>query len=103
ARGTADAYYTSSREPWAERLSGTLGADPGWDPLAEAIARAHARGIQVHAWINTFPAWSGLTAPAESAIRHPLLAHPEWLCADRDGTPMPPVASEYQFFSPGNA
>jgi uncharacterized lipoprotein YddW (UPF0748 family) len=101
-RGTADAYYASTLEPWAQRLSGTLGTDPGWDPLGEMITRAHARGIQVHAWLNTFPAWTGLTPPSESAIRHPLLAHPEWLCADEGGTPMGPRAMDYQFFSPGN-
>ena len=101
-RGRADAYYASTLEPWAARLSGTLGRDPGWDPLAEAVARAHARGLQVHAWLNTFPAWSGATAPTESMPRHPLLAHPEWLCADDAGTPMPLGASGYQFFSPGN-
>lgn len=101
-RGNADAYYASSLEPWAKRLSGTLGQDPGWDPLAEMITRAHAKGLQVHAWMNTFPAWSGTELPTESTIRHPLLAHPEWLCADQNGTPMAPAASDYQFFSPGN-
>lgn len=102
-RGTADAYYVSSREPWASRLSGTLGEDPGWDPLAEVVRIAHGRGMVVHAWINTFPAWSGTTPPSDSATRHPLLAHPEWLCADEAGVPMPPQSSGYQFFSPGNA
>lgn len=102
-RGTADAYYNSSKEPWASRLSGSLGEDPGWDPLAEVVRIAHARGMVVHAWINTFPAWSGTTPPSESATRHPLLAHPDWLCADENGVPMAPQSSGYQFFSPGNA
>jgi uncharacterized lipoprotein YddW (UPF0748 family) len=101
-RGTADAYYASTHEPWAARLSGTLGSDPGWDPLGEMIARAHEQGLQVHAWLNTFPAWTGLTPPAESSPRHPLLEHPEWLCADATGAPMPAVDGDYQFFSPGN-
>lgn len=101
-RGVGDAYYRSSLEPWASRLGGALGSDPGWDPLATILTAAHAKGIQVHAWFNTFPAWSGTTPPAESTPRHALLAHPEWLCADGSGTPMPPAASGYQFFSPGN-
>ena len=37
-RGTADAYYSSTLEPWAARLTGsttkTLGTDPGFDPAA---------------------------------------------------------------------
>lgn len=93
-RGRADAFYRSSLEPWSADLSGTLGVDPGWDPLAEMIAVAHARGMQVHAWVNTFPAWSGDVPPEESMPRHAMLAHPEWLC--------PPVREGYRFFSPGN-
>ena len=62
-RGNADAYYASQLEPWASRPSGTLGQDPGWDPLAVAIAEGHARGLEVHAWINVFPSWLGETAP----------------------------------------
>ena len=63
-RGKADAYYQSSYEPWAAGLtvSGTstqtqLGQDPGWDPLQLAIDEAHARGLQLHAWINVYPVW----------------------------------------------
>ncbi len=102
-RGNGDAYYRSSHEPWASRLSGTLGQDPGWDPLGELIALAHARNIQVHAWLNTFPAWSGTTPPSPTAQpAHPLAAHPDWLCADEAGTPMAAGGEGYQFFSPGN-
>lgn len=60
-RGTADAYYSSTLEPWAARLTGqttkTLGVDPGWDPLAYLTARAHASGLQVHAYLNVYPTW----------------------------------------------
>jgi hypothetical protein len=67
-RGTADAYYSSTLEPWAARLTGsvtkTLGADPGFDPLAYVITRAHRSGLQVHAYINIFPTWlCGFGAP----------------------------------------
>src|SRR5512135_806759 len=60
-RGTADAYYSSTLEPWAARLTGevtaTLGQSPGFDPLAYMIDRAHARNIQVHAYVNVYPTW----------------------------------------------
>ncbi len=60
-RAAGDAYYASSLEPWAARLTGstwaTLGQDPGWDPLARMIAQAHARGMEVHAYVNVYPAW----------------------------------------------
>lgn len=100
-RGNADAYYNSAYEPWASRLSGTLGHDPGWDPLAVAIDRAHSNGIQLHAYVNAFPFWAGSTLPTESTPRHALLEHPEWLVADSSGTPMA-LNSSYVWMSPGN-
>lgn len=100
-RGTADAYYSSTWEPWAERLSGTLGQDPGWDPLQEAIDAGHARGLEVHAYLNAFPLWSGTTPPTESTPRHAWLEHPDWLCADADGVPMA-LNSSYVWMSPGH-
>ena len=55
-RSASDAVYSSSIEPWASLLSGTQGTDPGYDPLAYAVAQAHARGLELHAWINPFRA-----------------------------------------------
>lgn len=57
-RSAADALYKSSLEPWSSVLSGTQGTDPGYDPLALAIQEAHARGLELHAWINPFRAGS---------------------------------------------
>jgi uncharacterized lipoprotein YddW (UPF0748 family) len=70
-RGTADAYYSSTLEPWAARLTGsttkTLGTNPGFDPLAYMITRAHQSGLQVHAYITIFPTWlCGFGAPPEN-------------------------------------
>jgi uncharacterized lipoprotein YddW (UPF0748 family) len=55
-RPAGDALYYSALEPWAAWLSGNQGEDPGYDPLAFAVAEAHARGLQLHAWINPFRA-----------------------------------------------
>ena len=56
-RGNGDAYYKSALSPWAKKLTGTLGKDPGWDPLQTAIDEAHAKGIQLHAYWNVFAGW----------------------------------------------
>ena len=56
-RGIADAYYHSNYEPWAERLTGTLGQDPGWDPLATAVELAHTAGLELHAGVTVYPVW----------------------------------------------
>ena len=55
-RPAADAVYRSAIEPWGAMLSGTQGSDPGYDPLAFAVQEAHARGLELHAWINPFRA-----------------------------------------------
>ncbi len=52
-RPNSDALYRSSKEPWSVWLSGA-GVNPGYDPLAFAVAEAHKRGIEVHAWFNPF-------------------------------------------------
>jgi uncharacterized lipoprotein YddW (UPF0748 family) len=68
-RGNADAYYSSVYEPWADRLTGTLGRYPGWDPLRLAIDEAHAAGLELHAYINVYPSWLGETPPKSSTPR----------------------------------
>jgi uncharacterized lipoprotein YddW (UPF0748 family) len=55
-RPASDAVYESSLEPWGSMLTGHQGTDPGYDPLAFAIEQAHARGLELHAWINPFRA-----------------------------------------------
>jgi uncharacterized lipoprotein YddW (UPF0748 family) len=78
-RPRGDAYYHSGYEPWAENLSGTLGKDPGWDPLAFLINEAHAAGIEVHAWFNVYkirgPAPVGPSVPLHPARRFPAWVH----------------------------
>lgn len=100
-RGNFDAYYDSAVEPWAARLTGTLGQDPGWDPLQAAIDSGHARGLQIHAYINVFPFWTGTTPPAAATPAHAYSTHPEWVVHDESGTPMA-LNSSYVYASPGN-
>ncbi len=57
-RPAGDAVYASTIEPWASMLTGTQGTDPGYDPLQLAVELAHARGMELHAWINPFRAGS---------------------------------------------
>jgi uncharacterized lipoprotein YddW (UPF0748 family) len=99
-RGTGDAYYKSQYEPWAEPLTGTLGKNPGWDPLEYAVREAHRLGLELHAWINTFTIWSGKKPPVESSPRSVYLAHPEWLVCGMNGKPMP-LNDHYINISPG--
>jgi uncharacterized lipoprotein YddW (UPF0748 family) len=66
-RPGCDALYASKLEPWSEYLTGTMGRapEPYYDPLAFAVAEAHRRGLELHAWFNPFRARH---ASAKSAI-----------------------------------
>ncbi|HTY59177.1 MAG TPA: family 10 glycosylhydrolase, partial [Bacteroidota bacterium] len=76
-RSRGDAYYRSSFEPWAENLTGTLGKDPGWDPLAFLINEAHEAGIEVHAWFNVYKVRANGSVPI-TVPPHVSRAHPGW-------------------------
>jgi uncharacterized lipoprotein YddW (UPF0748 family) len=82
-RARSDAYYRSRYEPWAENLTGILGKDPGWDPLAFLLGEAHAQGLEVHAWMNVFKV-RGPNPVAPSTPEHPSRALAEW-CIEQDG------------------
>lgn len=85
-RGEGDAYYMPGLEPWSRRLTGTLGQDPGWDPLGRLIARAHAAGLEVHAYLNLYPLWTGCAPPPDGTTpRHfyHVLAEREGVTAGR--------------------
>jgi len=82
-RGRADAMYRSHYEPWSQQLTGTLGQDPHWDPLEFILTEAHARGMEVHAWFNTFLVKTG-PKPAVSSPLHVILQHPEWVQQTED-------------------
>jgi uncharacterized lipoprotein YddW (UPF0748 family) len=55
-RPEGDALYASTLEPWSRYLTGTQGGDPGMDPLAYLLERAHEEAIEVHAWLNPYRA-----------------------------------------------
>jgi uncharacterized lipoprotein YddW (UPF0748 family) len=108
-RAHGDAYYTPGLEPWSARLNdgGLLGQDPGWDPLARMVDQAHARGLQVHAYVNVYPAWLGITPPPEDTTPEHVYwawsrAYPEdtWRQWHLSGGPMP-LGSGYLWASPG--
>lgn len=77
-RPEGDALYRSSLEPWSRFLAGTMGRDPGYDPLAYAIDAARERGLELHAWVNPYRALaSRMTTAAEghASLRFPEHAH----------------------------
>lgn len=67
-RPEADAFYDSQIEPWSRYLTGVQGRAPfpAWDPLEFAVAEAHKRGLELHAWFNPYRA-----AYSRAEERHP--------------------------------
>ncbi|WP_405829381.1 glycoside hydrolase family 10 protein [Streptomyces sp. NBC_00105] len=76
-RPAADALWPSKLEPWSQWLTGEQGVDPGWDPLGTAVAEAHARGLELHAWFNPYRV-ANHTDPDRLAASHPARRNPDW-------------------------
>ncbi len=83
----ADAFYVSSYLPWSSYLTGKLGKDPGFDPLQFAIAEAHKRGIELHAWLNPYRISTDTKPATRKALNNAghdsppsvYKMHPEWV------------------------
>ena len=80
-RPTSDAFYPSDYYPWSRYLTGTSGLAPegGFDPLAYWVERAHALGLELHAWLNPYRITrSGQSDLDTLAPDHPAVLHPDW-------------------------
>ncbi len=76
-RPTADAFWPSPHEPWSQWLTGTQGANPGYDPLAFMVAEAHARNLEFHAWFNPYRI-ANHTNASQLVSTHPARQNPSW-------------------------
>ena len=81
-RPSADALYPSDYYPWSRYLTGTQGTAPrnGFDPLEYWVERAHALGLELHAWLNPFRITKGGQAEFDFLTAdHPARLHPDWV------------------------
>lgn len=77
-RKRGDAAYNSSIEPRDLKVA------KDYDPLADVIEKAHAKGIEVHAWVMLYDAW------VESKFvklepDHVYAKHPDWVSVNNKG------------------
>ena len=94
-RPFGDALYSSELFPFSHLCTGTQGQDPGCDPLAILLEQAHARGLEVEAWINPYPPAGGRYARRPG--RHGLAAlHPGWVREAAGGLWLDPALPEVQ-------
>ncbi len=106
-RSAATAFYRSALEPWDERLTGRIGGAPDWDPLGLTIQTAHQAGLEVHTWLNVYPAWQGATLPPSDVTPKPMFTQftelfaEQWKQWDRETGPMG-LSTSYVYASPGH-
>lgn len=93
-RPECDALYASAIEPWSRYLTGTQGVDPGYDPLEFAVAQAHERGLELHAWFNPYRAKA--SAASKAADNHISKLLPQYAYAYDKFVWMDPGALEVQ-------
>jgi uncharacterized lipoprotein YddW (UPF0748 family) len=76
-----------------------------WDPLAVAVKLAHARGMELHAWVWTFAAGNrrhNQIIRVNDDYPGPVIAaHPDWANYDQSGR-MIPVGQTKPFLDPAN-
>lgn len=75
-RKVGDAYYQTDLEPIGSEVP------DDFDPLAYTIEKAHAEGMQVHAWLVVYRVWRDSDKPEPG---HILADHPEWASLNFDG------------------
>lgn len=80
-RPTADALYESEIEPvssWLTGKQGSWGEQEPWDPLDFFLTEAHARGMEVHVWLNPYRINLATQSIAGLVNNHVMRQHPEW-------------------------
>lgn len=87
----ADSYFTSSYLPRATNVA------VGYDALADVITKAHAQGMEVHAWVCVYRCWTQMN-PAPWP-EHVYNAHPSWLSQTSTGAMF---AGTESYLDPGN-
>lgn len=95
ARGNGTVLFRSEHEVWSD---GFGYEDPGFDPLDVAAEAAVKAGVQLHAWLNLMPGWSGAQEPAD--LRQLYHARAEWFLRDASGTREPLAPQAYAGLNP---
>ena len=91
-RPFGDALYPSAYFPFSHICTGTQGQDPGFDPLALLVDAAHARDLQLEAWVNPYRIQAGQTPALCGAS--PARLHPDWVRYTDTGAYLDPASAD---------
>ncbi|MGY6029417.1 glycoside hydrolase family 10 protein [Phytobacter sp. AG2a] len=70
------ALWPSKILPWSDMLTGTIGLDPGYDPLQFMLDEAHKRGMRVHAWFNPYRVSTNVKPSTAAELNRTLSLNP---------------------------
>lgn len=70
------ALWPSKILPWSDMLTGTIGMDPGYDPLQFMLDEAHKRGMRVHAWFNPYRVSTNIKPSTVAELNRTLSQNP---------------------------
>ncbi len=104
-RGQCETFYNSPYEPWSVSYNYT---NPGWNPAAYAITKAHENGLEFHAYINTHVMCGSSGVSVSTSPEHVYNIHGPnatgsdcWVICDENGNPVT-AADSYVWISPGH-
>lgn len=70
------ALWPSEILPWSDLMTGTIGENPGYDPLQFMLDEAHKRGMKVHAWFNPYRVSTNTKPSTVSELNSTVAQHP---------------------------
>lgn len=78
-RSNGSTLYRSSFEPFSPYITGQVDVMGDYDPLEFAIAEAHKRGLEIHAWINTMRCFNTSDISILEHPKHIASKHSYWV------------------------
>jgi uncharacterized lipoprotein YddW (UPF0748 family) len=78
-RSNGTVLFKSSYEPFSPYITGEIDLMGSYDPLELAIAEAHKRGLEIHAWINTMHCFNTSDLTILEHSKHVSNQHPHWV------------------------
>lgn len=66
-------------EPFSSMVSGSRGKESTYDPLEYWITQAHARGMELHVWVNPYRTVTELSHAQDTAVK-------DWTILSKDGS-----------------
>ncbi len=78
-RSNGTVLFKSSYDPFSPYITGKVDLMGSYDPLKFAVAEAHKRGLEIHAWINAMHCFNTSDLTILEHPKHVANVHPYWV------------------------